>query len=176
MLTRRKALRVGAQAAAGLALLPLGHRRAEASILVNDIHSKLNATQVDRVLSCSANGICAICSIPTKNTTTRLVRTYRCTRTRRSLVPSRLSDARWRCQFWAACTTNISERVSDRDKACDLHGGRKRAPTSTVTLPVPRAPSGCVRQQRHRQAHRSRHRSTRRMGGLLRHVGSVRTY
>jgi hypothetical protein len=59
---------------------------------------------------CSANGISAICSIPTKNITTRLVRTYRCTRTRRSRVPSRLSVARWRCQFWADCTTNISER------------------------------------------------------------------
>src|SRR6266436_9083736 len=29
---------------------------------------------------------------------------------RRSHVPSRLSVARWRCQFWADCTTNISER------------------------------------------------------------------
>src|SRR5207248_6975781 len=38
------------------------------------------------------------------------IRTYRCTRTRRSRVPSRLSAARWRCQFWADCTTNISER------------------------------------------------------------------
>jgi hypothetical protein len=25
-------------------------------------------------------------------------------------VPSRLSVARWRCQFWADCATNISER------------------------------------------------------------------
>ena len=41
---------------------------------------------------------------------TRLGRTYRCTRTRRSHVPSRLSVACWPCQFWAACTTNISER------------------------------------------------------------------
>src|SRR6266516_7765612 len=39
-----------------------------------------------------------------------LVRTHRCTRTRRSRVPSRLSVAHWRCQFWADCTTNISER------------------------------------------------------------------
>jgi len=31
-------------------------------------------------------------------------------RTRRSRVPFRLSVARWRCQFWADCTTNISER------------------------------------------------------------------
>src|SRR5439155_25075740 len=51
MPTRRKALRVVAQAAAGLALLPLGPRRAKASILVNDIHSKLNATRVDRVVA-----------------------------------------------------------------------------------------------------------------------------
>ena len=51
MLSRRKAFRVGAQAAAALALVPLYHRRAEASILVNDIHSKLNATQVDRIVA-----------------------------------------------------------------------------------------------------------------------------
>src|SRR5260370_2048234 len=55
-------------------------------------------------------GISAICSILTKNITPRLVRTYRCARTRRSRVPSRLSVARWRCQFSADCTTNISER------------------------------------------------------------------
>ena len=59
-------------------------------------------------LLCSANDISAICSIPTKNITMRLARTYRCTRTRRSRVLSRLSVARWRCQFWADCTTNIS--------------------------------------------------------------------
>jgi hypothetical protein len=58
----------------------------------------------------SANGISAICSILTKNITTRLVRTYGCTRTRRSRAPSRLSVTRWRCQFWADCTTNISGR------------------------------------------------------------------
>src|SRR5262249_48381449 len=40
----------------------------------------------------------------------RLGRTYRCTRTRRSRVPSRLSASRWRCRFWADYTTNISER------------------------------------------------------------------
>src|SRR5215831_8662926 len=51
------------------------------------------------MLLCSANGISAICSILTKNITTRLVRTYRCTRTRRSRVPFRLSVARWRCQY-----------------------------------------------------------------------------
>src|SRR5262249_48133898 len=62
------------------------------------------------MLFCSAKGICAICSIPTKNITTRLAHTYRCTRTRRSRVPSRPSVERWRCQFWADCTTNISER------------------------------------------------------------------
>jgi predicted esterase len=51
MLSRRKAFRVCAQAAAALALGPLYPRRAEASILVNDIHSKLNATQVDRIVA-----------------------------------------------------------------------------------------------------------------------------
>src|SRR6266404_3641747 len=62
------------------------------------------------MLLCSANDISAICSIPTKNITTRLVRTYRCTRTHQSHVLSRLAVARWRSQFWADCTTNISER------------------------------------------------------------------
>src|SRR5260370_11017724 len=60
------------------------------------------------MLLCSARDISAICSIPTKNITMRLARTYRCTRTRRSRALSRLSVARWRCQFWADCTTNIS--------------------------------------------------------------------
>jgi len=46
----------------------------------------------------------------TKNITIRLARTYRCTRTRRSDVASRLSVARWRSQFWAGCITNISVR------------------------------------------------------------------
>jgi hypothetical protein len=62
------------------------------------------------MLLCSANDISAICSIPTKNITIRLARTYRCTRTRRSDVASRLSVARWRSQFWAGCITNISVR------------------------------------------------------------------
>jgi hypothetical protein len=62
------------------------------------------------MLLCSASGISAICSIPTKNITMRLARTYHCTRTRRSHVASRLSVARWRSQFWAGCITNISER------------------------------------------------------------------
>src|SRR5258707_3733112 len=57
---------------------------------------------------CSANDISAICSIPTKNITTKLGRTYRYTRTRQSHVLSRPSVARWRCQFWAGCITNIS--------------------------------------------------------------------
>jgi hypothetical protein len=61
------------------------------------------------MLLCSANDISAICSIPTKNITTRLAHTYRCTRTRQSSVPFRPSVERWRCQFWADCTTNISE-------------------------------------------------------------------
>jgi hypothetical protein len=46
-----------------------------------------------------ANGICAICSILTRNITTKLAHTYRCTRTRPFRVPSRLSVARLRCQF-----------------------------------------------------------------------------
>src|SRR5262249_43542851 len=62
------------------------------------------------MLSCSANGISVICSILTKDITTTLGRTCRCIRTRRSRVPSRPSVTCWRCQFWADCTTNISER------------------------------------------------------------------
>src|SRR6516162_2026329 len=44
--------------------------------------------------------------------------TYRCTRTRRSRLPSRAAVERWRCQFWADCTTNISKRSSDN--LCDF--------------------------------------------------------
>ena len=62
------------------------------------------------MLLCSANDISAICSTLTKNITTRLAHTYRWTRTRQSRVPFRPSVERWRCQFWADCTTNISER------------------------------------------------------------------
>jgi hypothetical protein len=73
-----------------------------------------SSVQSDGIVStmslCSANDIFAICSIRTKNITTRLGRTYRCTRTRRSHVASRLSVARWRSQFWAGRITNISGR------------------------------------------------------------------
>jgi FAD/FMN-containing dehydrogenase len=51
MPTRRKTLGVVAQAAAGLALLPLAPRRAGSSVLVNDIHSQLNPTRVDRIVA-----------------------------------------------------------------------------------------------------------------------------
>jgi FAD/FMN-containing dehydrogenase len=51
MPTRRKTLGVVAQAAAGLALLPLAPRRAGSSVPVNDIHSQLNPTRVDRIVA-----------------------------------------------------------------------------------------------------------------------------
>src|SRR4029453_15321208 len=51
MPTRRKALGAVAQAAAGLALLPFAPRRAESSVLVNDIHSQLNPTRVERIVA-----------------------------------------------------------------------------------------------------------------------------
>jgi FAD/FMN-containing dehydrogenase len=51
MPTRRKAIGAVAQAAAGLALLPFAPRRAESSVLVNDIHSQLNPTRVERVVA-----------------------------------------------------------------------------------------------------------------------------
>jgi FAD/FMN-containing dehydrogenase len=51
MPTRRKALGAVAQAAAGLALLPFAPRRAASSVLVNDIHSQLNPTRVERVVA-----------------------------------------------------------------------------------------------------------------------------
>src|SRR5262249_7768605 len=47
MPTRRKAL----GAAAGVAPLPLPPRRAQSSVLVNDIHSQLNPTRVDRIVA-----------------------------------------------------------------------------------------------------------------------------
>ena len=72
---------------------------------------------------CSANDISAICSIPTKNITTKLGRTYRCTRTRQSHVLSRPSVARWRCQFWAGCITNISGRKFPTGTAAYLTAG-----------------------------------------------------
>ena len=49
MPTRRRALGAMAQAAAAFALSPLAARRAESSVLVNDIHSQLNPTRVDRI-------------------------------------------------------------------------------------------------------------------------------
>src|SRR6266511_3515294 len=51
MPTRRKALGAVAQAAAGLALLPFAPRHAESGVLVNDIHSQLNPTRVERVVA-----------------------------------------------------------------------------------------------------------------------------
>jgi hypothetical protein len=57
------------------------------------------------ILLCSASGISDICSIPTKNITTRLVHTYRCARTCRSRAPSSLSVARWRCQVVSGAVT-----------------------------------------------------------------------
>jgi hypothetical protein len=59
---------------------------------------------------CSATGTFAICSNRIKNIIMKLARIYRCTRTPRFRVLSRLSVVRWRCQFWADCITNISER------------------------------------------------------------------
>ena len=51
MPTRRQFLRTATQAGTGLALASYAPRRADATVLVNDIHSKLNATQVDRVVA-----------------------------------------------------------------------------------------------------------------------------
>src|SRR5262249_19103069 len=51
MPTRREALGAVAQSAAGLALLPFASRRAAANVLVNDVHSQLNPTRVDRIVA-----------------------------------------------------------------------------------------------------------------------------
>jgi FAD/FMN-containing dehydrogenase len=51
MPTRRKALAAVARAAAGLAFLPFAQPRAHSSVLVNDIHSQLNPTRVDRIVA-----------------------------------------------------------------------------------------------------------------------------
>ncbi len=85
------------------------------------------------MLLCSVNGISGICSNLIKNIITRLVRTYRCTRTRRSRVPSRLSVTRWRCQFWADCTTNISERKFPTGTGC--HPNRAQAKMRNKYVP-----------------------------------------
>jgi hypothetical protein len=89
---------------------------------------------------------------------TRLGRTYRYTRTRRSRVPFRLSVARSRCQFWADCTTNIPEckfptgteesqsatepRQSSRRVATDIYG----LLASTMLYPLPNTKTFDVRQ------------------------------
>jgi FAD/FMN-containing dehydrogenase len=52
MPTRRQFLRTATETAAGLALAPYASRRADAaSVMVNDIHSQLNATRVERVVA-----------------------------------------------------------------------------------------------------------------------------
>ena len=51
MPTRRKVLASVARAAAGLAFLPFAQPRAHSSVLVNDIHSQLNPTRVDRIVA-----------------------------------------------------------------------------------------------------------------------------
>jgi FAD/FMN-containing dehydrogenase len=53
--TRRQFLRAAAGAAGGLALAPCAPARADATtVLVNDVHSQLNATRVDRVVTVSS--------------------------------------------------------------------------------------------------------------------------
>ncbi len=51
MPTRRDFLRLTAGTGAGLALIPCSSHRAHAGVAVNDIHSQLNLTQVDRVVA-----------------------------------------------------------------------------------------------------------------------------
>ena len=52
MLTRREFLEVGATAGTAIALAPYGcaGERSAAGVVVNDIHSQLNATRVHRVV------------------------------------------------------------------------------------------------------------------------------
>src|SRR5262245_14555780 len=55
MPTRRQFLRVATQAGTGLSLSSCAAGRADAAqVLVNDIHSQLNATRVDRVVAVSS--------------------------------------------------------------------------------------------------------------------------
>jgi FAD/FMN-containing dehydrogenase len=49
--TRRDFLRLTAETGAGLALIPYSSHRAHAGVAVNDIHSQLNLTQVDRIVA-----------------------------------------------------------------------------------------------------------------------------
>jgi FAD/FMN-containing dehydrogenase len=51
MPTRRQVLSLAAKIGVGLATLPYLRDRASASVLVNDIHSKLNPTEVDRIVT-----------------------------------------------------------------------------------------------------------------------------
>src|SRR5713226_3002469 len=84
-------------------------------------HDRLGRTDVRRGSSdrsggialtmslCLASNTFAICSTHIKNITTKLAHTCHYTRMHRSPAPSRPSVARWPCQFWAGCTTNMYE-------------------------------------------------------------------
>jgi hypothetical protein len=60
--------------------------------------------------SCLASAISGICSIRTRNITTRRAHTYHYGRMRRSLAPCRPSVRRSPCLFWVGCIIDISER------------------------------------------------------------------
>src|SRR5262249_55072728 len=62
------------------------------------------------------------CADGVATTRERPTAAYRCTRPRRSRVPSRPSVERWPRQLWADCTTNISKRKFRQDKhaLCDF--------------------------------------------------------
>jgi len=55
MPTRRQIVRLAAQAGVGFAVLPYLGGRAHAGVLVNDIHSQLNATEVDSIVSVASD-------------------------------------------------------------------------------------------------------------------------
>jgi hypothetical protein len=59
---------------------------------------------------CLASAISGICSIRTRNITTRHAHTYHYGRMRRSLALCRPSVRRSPCLFWVGCITNISAR------------------------------------------------------------------
>jgi hypothetical protein len=63
-------------------LLKLGIDVGQTTVAKYEARRRQPLSQAGRPFG-SANGICSICSIPTKNITTRFVRTCRCTRTRR---------------------------------------------------------------------------------------------
>ena len=88
------------------------------------------ATRPARRAQAHADGVATTRERPTA--------TYRCTRTRRSCVPSRPSVECWQRQFWADRTSNFSKRKFHRDKhaLCDFCNAAEFFPDSHSAGPI----------------------------------------